>query len=303
MGILIQDIHTYLPEKQLNNHYFENFLDTSDEWITKRTGIRSRYFAEESVTDMAIACAKALVDKHPSVNIELILCASFTDTDRMPSVSASVANACHLLGSVRALDINVACSGFVAALDVADAMLAPDGYALVIGSEKISSFLDMTDRGTAILFGDGAGAVLVRKTSVPSDAVYGLTEDNDYLSLTADHKIQMDGREVFKFAVHSLKRIIPEMIQRYGEPDYIVCHQANERILDHVSHALGLSNAKFYKNIADVGNTSAASIPLCLDSMRKKQCFQTKSSVLLCGFGAGLTYYSKYVEIMCNDEI
>lgn len=303
MGIIIQDIQAYIPKKQVTNHYFEEFLDTSDEWIRKRTGIQSRYFSDESVSEMAVLCAKPLLQRSGGNTVSLIISASFTDTQRMPSVSAAVANACQLFGKVRVFDINVACSGFAAALDLADALLSLGEKALIIGSEQISSFLDMTDRGTSILFGDGAGAVLVEKTADDSPATFGLVEDKGYLSLNPEQKIQMDGREVFKFAVSSLKKIIPEMIERCGEPDYIVCHQANERILDHVSHALGIDSSKFYKNVAEVGNTSAASIPLCLDNMRREKCFQNKSGLLLCGFGAGLTYYSKYVEIQCNDEI
>lgn len=302
MGLLIQDIYSYLPKRQLTNHDFEKILDTSDEWITKRTGIKSRHFGEESVAEMAVICAKALYSKHPLCNITLVIAASFTDKQRMPSISATAANACGLFGKVRVLDINVACSGFVAALDLADNLLAIGEHALIIGTEQISSFLDMSDRGTAILFGDGAGAVLVQKNNLSLPVSFGLVEDHDYLYLNENLQIRMDGREVFKFAVNSLKKIIPEMITQYKEPDYIICHQANERILDHVSQALKLPYTRFFKNIANVGNTSAASIPLCLDKMRQEKYFRARSTLLLCGFGAGLTYYSKYVEIQCNDE-
>lgn len=302
MGILIKDTYTYLPDKQVDNHYFEQILDTSDEWIRKRTGIQARYFSQKSVGEMAILCARPLVQKHPDPKISLIIVATFTDQNPMPSAAASVANACGLFGRVRAFDINVACSGFVAALDLADALLSEGECGLIIGSEKISDFLDMADRGTAILFGDGAGAALVKKTRQESGSDFGLVQDQAYLYLNESGKIKMDGKEVFRFAVNTLKASIQDMTSQYGQPDYIVCHQANERILNHVCQALGLEEEKFYKNIGQIGNTSAASIPLCLNQMRSEKYFQTRTKVLLCGFGAGLTYYSKYVEIEYNDE-
>lgn len=302
MGILIKDIVSYLPNTKIDNYYFEKIMDTSHEWITKRTGIHQRHFGEETAKDMAVLCAKNLKEKHPDTPISLVVAASFTDRNRMPSISASVANACDYLGNVRAFDINLACSGFVAALDMAEKFLEVGEYGLVVGAEQISPFLDMTDRGTAILFGDGAGAVLVQKTDSPALTDYEMVEDIGYLALNPDGKITMDGREVFKFAVSSLKKSIRKMIDACGEPDYIICHQANERIIDHVSHALNISPTKFYKNITEVGNTSAASIPLCLSQMKENQLLKTKVSALTCGFGAGLTYYSKYVEIECNDE-
>lgn len=303
MGILITDTSSYLPKNKIDNHYFEKIMDTSDEWIKKRTGISTRHFGEESVSDMAIACAKEIVSRHEALPISLVVVASFTDQNRMPSVSSAVANACGLLGKVRAFDINMACSGFVAALDMAEKFLEDGEYGLVIGSEQISSFLDMSDRGTAILFGDGAGAVLVQKNASPAWTDFGLVRDENNLALNEDHKITMNGREVFVFAVTTLKETIQKLRDAMGEPDYIVCHQANERILDHVSHALKIDPKKFYKTVSQIGNTSAASIPICFDLMKKENLLQQKVSVLTCGFGAGLTYYSKYVEMKINDEI
>lgn len=300
MGILIKDISYYLPEKKLDNHFFEQYLDTSDEWIVKRTGIKSRHFSESGVAEMAVHCAKELCRKNAVDNIKLIVACSFTDRQRMPSVSASIANACKLFGEIRAFDINLACSGFVAGLDMAENFLNVGEQAIVVGSEQISHFLDMQDRGTCILFGDGAGAVLVEKTDSPSPTSFGLVEDKHYLCMNENEKIQMDGREVFKFAVGVLKANIAQMLPYH--PQYIVCHQANERIIDHVSHALKIAPEKFYKNLNEVGNTSAASIPLCLAKMKENHCFPKKTSILLCGFGAGLTYYNKLVEIECHDE-
>lgn len=302
MGILIKDSSSYLPENKVDNHYFETIMDTSDEWIKKRTGISSRHLGNKSVQEMAIQCAKELLSGHSELTISLVIVATFTDQHRMPSVSSAVANACHLLGKVRAFDINIACSGFAAALDMADKFLDEGEHAIVIGSEQISSFLDMTDRSTAILFGDGAGAVLVQKNGMTTFTDYGLVADSNHLSLNNNHKIRMNGQEVFVFAVTVLKETIRKAIESIGEPDYIICHQANERILDHVSHALKINPTKFYKTVSMLGNTSAASIPLCIDFMKKDNLFRQKVSVLTCGFGAGLTYYSKYVEIKINDE-
>lgn len=303
MGILIKNISTYLPEKKLYNQYFESFLDTSDEWIKKRTGINSRYFSDKDVTEMSIMCTKKLLEKQNNSKISLIISSSFTDKNRMPSVSASVANYFGLFGKIRTLDINVACSGFVSAVDLADSLLKVGEFAIIIGAEQISEYLDMSDRGTAILFGDGAGAILIEKISEYEEASFGIVKDENYLYLDKENKIRMDGKEVFKFAVKYLKDSISGMLKKYGDVDYIVCHQANERILDNVSNKLEIDSKKFYKNVDQVGNTSSASIPLLLNKMKSENCFNQRSSILLCGFGAGLVYYNKHVEIECNDEI
>lgn len=302
MGIIIKNTGSYLPPKILDNQYFEEILDTSDEWITKRTGIKKRHFSTESVAQMAIKSVEPMMAKADASKIKLIVCATFSDEEIIPAVSSKIANHFQIFGNVRIFDINLACTGFVAAMDLAEKFLETGEQALVVASERISSFLDMRDRTTAILFGDGAGAVLVQKTDDFSPTSYGLQRDEELLGIR-DKKIYMNGNEVFKFAVNSLKNSLSEIIAQKKDYDFIVSHQANIRILNHVSKSLGISGEVFYSNIADVGNTSAASIPICLDAMKKEGFFKSRKRMIISGFGAGLIYYSKYVEMECDDEL
>lgn len=302
MGIIIKNTGSYLPPKTLDNHYFEERLETSDEWITKRTGIKKRHFSTESVSQMAIKSIEPIMVDADTSKIKLIVCATFSDEEIIPAVSAKIANHFQIFGNVRIFDINLACTGFVAAVDLAEKFLETGEQALIVASETISSFLDMSDRATAILFGDGAGAVLVEKTDDFSPISYGLQKDDRLLGMK-NKKIFMNGNEVFKFAVNALKNSLSEITGQRNDYDFIVSHQANIRILNHVSKSLGISGEVFYSNIADVGNTSAASIPICLDAMKKEGLFKSKKQMIISGFGAGLIYYSKYVEIKCDDEL
>lgn len=300
MGIVIKKIGTYLPEQIIDNHYFEQRLDTSDEWITKRTGIKTRRFTDKSVSEMAIKAVEEIIQGVDLAKIKLVLCATFSDREIMPNVSSKVANHFHIFGSIRTFDINLACSGFVAAVDMAEHFLNSGEQAILVASEDISSFMDFTDRSTSILFGDGAGAVVLEKNSNPSPTHFGLEPDHKYLGIEKG-KIYMQGNDVFKFAVGALKTSISELLLERLPFDYVVCHQANIRILNHVARALEIEEDKFHANISEVGNTSAASIPICLGDMKQKGLLSGKKKMIICGFGAGLVYYSKYIEVDLND--
>ncbi len=286
-------------EKVVTNADFEKILETSDEWIASRTGIRERRFVSESQTNvsLATAAAKQAIEKSGIDVADIAVCivATFTPDVATPSVSCVVGKQLGLNEDTTCFDLNSACTGFVYASNVAYSMLAanPDKYALVIGSEKISKKLDMTDRGTAILFGDGAGAtVLKREEDLPYAFTAGFVADVDesLYCRDADDKIVMDGKAVFRFATSKMSKAISDIFSKYNltsdDIDVIIPHQANRRIIDHVAKKLGLDTQKIFVNLDKIGNTSAASIPLALCEAGVER----GKRVLCVGFGAGLTY-------------
>jgi 3-oxoacyl-[acyl-carrier-protein] synthase III len=317
---------SYLPEKVLSNHDFEKFLDTSDEWITTRTGIKERRIAAEteSTADMATAAAKAAIADaglRPD-EIELIITATFTPELMLPSTACIVQQRLGT-GECVAFDLAAACSGFVYALSVATQFIETGKYrnALVIGAETMSRFTDYRDRGSCILFGDGAGAVVL---SAGQDGVRGVR----YVKMSADgagwellyipaggsrrpasaetvenreHYVKLDGREIYKFAVHKMQMLIEDAMQQCGltvaDVDMIVPHQVNQRIIDSACRHLGFPTEKVYLNIDRTGNTSAASVPIALDEARRRGRIRQGDTVLMVAFGAGLTWGSAMVTM------
>ena len=309
MGIRIVATGRCLPKKQLSNDMLSEMVETNDEWIRTRTGIRNRYQCEdESCVSLAAgAAAQAYVRAGIAKDeIAAVIVASTTSDDMLPSSASMVAQQLALPEEILSFDISTACTGFLTGLAVARGLLltSPKKYAVVVGSEQLSRIVDYTDRGTCILFGDGAGAAVVTLADKPylqkswtrgcREMLYcpGVGQERQ--------KIVMQGTEVFKFAVKVLQQGIDEILQEAGltlaDIDFVICHQANERIIRHVQRKYKGQEDKFYMNIADYGNTSAASIPIALDEMAESGILKEGMKLLCVAFGAGLTWNSVYME-------
>jgi 3-oxoacyl-[acyl-carrier-protein] synthase III len=306
-----------VPDRVLTNHELSQMVDTSDEWIVSRTGIRERRIVEldESATSMSIqagvaACEKAGIDP---ADVDLVIVGTYTADHQMPSVASLVQNA---LGARRAgaFDVNAACSGFVYALAVGSQFIESGVYSkvLVIGTDIASRFLDYTDRSTCILFGDGAGAVVLQA----SDADEGLLSivlgsdgsaghhltlgDNTNLgglngTRTVDRAfMKMNGPEVFRFAVKVMGEAAAEAVIKagltFGDIDLLVPHQANLRIIDTAAKRLELPRDRVWVNVDRYGNTSSASVPICLVEAVDAGAIQDGMNVVVVAFGGGLTW-------------
>ena len=292
-----------LPTRVLDNDAMTAYVETSDEWITTRTGIRQRHFCGEgeSTTTLAIEAARKALDDSGLDKSEIgcVIVATSSGEYVMPSTACLVHKALELNENIPVFDLGAACAGFLYAVDAARAMLLAHGSraALVIGAEQMSQLLDMADRNTCVLFGDAAGA-----------AVFALDEDAEYAYVCGtrgDMAIQvggprrtlpmtMEGQNVFRFAVSTIPVTVDELLEKTGktldEVDWVVCHQANQRIIDASVRRLGVPAEKFYKNLDRYANTSAASIPLALAEMKESGKLTSGQRVILVGFGGGLTW-------------
>ncbi len=296
MGLKIKDVKSLNTGKKVDNAYFETILDTSDEWIQTRTGIKSRYFTDELPSDMAVKLGKIL-EFHKD-RVKMIIVTSFSNDLIMPSMAGKVHTQLDLLEECFSMDLNAACAGFVASMILAEKYLDEGDEALLIASEKISSCLDFTDRGTSILFGDGCAGMVVEKNSklwVSDERTYN---DDDSLVLKKGEFIKMHGQEVFRFACSKVPESIEKVATKANIPldevDYVFAHQANVRILDQVSKRTGITNEKFLKNIADNGNTSAASVPTLVNDYKNQ--IKEGDKVIFSAFGAGLVVNSILME-------
>lgn len=306
----------YLPEKILTNADLEKMVDTSDEWIVQRTGIKERRIAAEGQTtaDMAAEAAREALEKggFKPEDIDGIIVATTTPDKTCPSVAVHVQAALGIAPCV-AFDLQAVCSGFVYALSVADKFVVTgqNKRMLVIGAEKISSILDWTDRGTCVLFGDGAGAVVVEADEtgagtiddrgIISTHLYAEGKLKDILGTdggvattqTAGH-MRMDGPEVFKHAVCYLSSIVTEVLEvneiEASDIDWLVPHQANIRIIDGTARKLGMDTDQVVVTVDKHGNTSAASVPLALAEAVNSGQIKRGDLLLMEALGAGLTW-------------
>ena len=293
-----------LPRRMVTNEDLSRVVDTSDEWITTRTGIRSRHWCaeDESAATLAIAAARQALERSglSAADIGCCICATLSAPDATPSVACQIQRALGLPEDRPALDVNAACSGFVYGTAVARGLLATMGgrYALVVGSEALSRLMDPTDRSTCVLFGDGAGAAIFRLADTPFALTLG-ARGSDVLHAGGPDRngsapITMDGRAVFRFAVETLPKCLHAVLDETGktldEVDWVVCHQANSRIIDHCVRALKADPAKFYKNMDRHGNTSAASIPVALNELAERGLLPAGQPLACIGFGGGLTW-------------
>ena len=309
--------HAY-PEGILTNADLEKIVDTSDEWITSRTGIKQRHKAAENeyTSQFGTAAAKQALERAglKPEDIDLIVCATTTPDQIMPSTGALIQ---AQIGAVNAagMDVFAACSGFLYGLTMVESMVRTGqiNYALVIGAEVLTKYVDYTDRGTCVIFGDGAGAAVIGAvpegkgilaTKIKSDGRY---EEQLYapgggtkLGTTHEtidnrmHFFKMKGNELFKVAVRSMADISAEMVEKAGytvdDVDLVIPHQANQRITDAVASRLGVPEEKVYSNIAEHGNTSSASIPIAIDECIESGKIKEGSLVLLTAFGGGVTW-------------
>lgn len=291
----------YIPEKILDNEALSKLVDTSDEWIRSRTGIRRRHIAgeKETVAFMAGEAAKAALQnaKLNGSAVELILAATMSAEEAMPGVAARVQQTIGAKGAA-SFDINSACTGFLAALNTAQTYIEAGIYktVLVVGAEKLSSLVDWNDRNSCILFGDGAGAVVLKADPEGLYVQESHSEGEKGQALTAPKNgfLQMDGRAVFEFAVSRVPEVIREVLKKAGiekeEVDFYLLHQANRRIISAAVKRLGLEEERFPMNMEEYGNTSAASIPILLYEENRRGKLKKDSLLVLSGFGGGLTY-------------
>ncbi len=313
---------SYAPERVVTNDDLAHMVETSDEWIRTRTGIRERRIAapSESTSDMAVQAARrALADAGlAAADIDLLIVATLTPDMPMPATACFVQPKLGVPTSAACFDLAAACSGFVYALDTACAMVGSGRYrkALVIGVEKLSAVLDWQDRTTCVLFGDGAGAVVVGASDEPGRGLLGTRlgafgdgADLLYIShggvlfpstpesvAARDHCIRMKGKEVFKLAVRAMDEAARDILEQHqvraDQISLVIPHQANLRIIEAISAYLELPMERFFVNVDRYGNTSAASIPLALDEARRSGRIKPGDLTLLVAFGAGLTYGS-----------
>lgn len=304
---------SYLPENVLTNDDLSRMVDTNDEWIRTRTGILRRHIAKDvNTAEMAAkAAANALENSNvlPDM-IDLLVVATSTPDYAMPSCSCLVQG---IIGAENAMcvDINAACSGFIEALDIANAYLKAGIYkcALVIGAERMSQVVDFTDRNTCVLFGDGAGACVVKATDEPGGIIDrqfsadGLKAEfiiGGSISDKTKRYTAMNGQEVFKFATRKVPESIESILEKNttvkDEINHYILHQANIRIIENVAKKLGVPFERFPSNIAEYGNTSSASIPILLDEMNRNNKLRPNDKIILSGFGAGLSWGSILME-------
>lgn len=302
MGTKIIGTGVYLPKNVLTNFDLEKIVDTSDEWITTRTGIKERRIAkEETVTYMATQAAKeALKNANLSPEeLDLIILATLTPQKRFPSTACLVQAQLGARG-VYAFDISAACSGFIYALDVADSFIKSRKAKniLVIGAEKLSEAVDWEDRSTCVLFGDGAGAVVVTNSDDESDVLaskmYAEGSLEELLHADTCGYIRMKGRELFKVAVRSMEEVCREVLERAGvkpeEVSLVIPHQANVRIINALAEKLGIPKEKVFVNIQKYGNTSAASIPIAFHEAINEGKLKRGDLILMTAMGGGLTW-------------
>lgn len=316
-------IGSYVPERVLSNFDLEKMVDTSDEWIKTRTGISFRRIGAEHActSDLGVEAAKKALQnaKLSAEDIELIIVASASPDMIFPSTACIIQSKLNAVNAA-AFDLQAGCTGFIYALTCADQFISSGLYknVLVIGAEMLSRITDWEDRNTCVLFGDGAGAVVVSEVDEGGILAHVLGSDgdrSDLLTLPAGgtkepasfetlknhrHYIKMNGNEVFKFATRILEESVRKVLEKIGLPieklDYIVPHQANIRIIDAAIKRLKFPRSQVVVNLDRYGNMSAASIPVALDEAYRDKRIKKGNKVVLVGFGAGLTWGANFLE-------
>ncbi len=313
LQVTITGLGAYAPERVMTNDDLERMVDTSDEWIMERTGIRERRIAAEdqALSDLSLPAARQALEQAGigGADIDLLIVATVTPDMMFPSTSAMLADQ---LGATNAgaYDLSAGCTGFMYALVQAYGMIAAglSQRALVVGGDVLSRILDWTDRSTVVLFGDGAGAAVLERSDDAGFLAFELGADGaggEHLWLPGsgsrrfenpDQFVKMNGREVFKFATRVLVQSAEAVLERYGatidDVDVYVPHQANVRIIDHATKKLGIPSDRVVINVDRYGNTSSGSIPLALAEAQADGRLQAGNLVLMTGMGAGLTWGS-----------
>jgi 3-oxoacyl-[acyl-carrier-protein] synthase III len=306
---VINGTGSYLPERFVTNQDLESTLDTSHEWILSRTGISSRHIASDYETTSYMACQAAIKAIAASTiaaeDLDLILVASCTPDHFFPGMACNVQKALNIKRPIPAFDVGAACSGFIYAMDIAKQYIqaGTSKHILVIGSESMSRALDWNDRSTCVLFGDGAGAVVLSASDKPgvlASTIHALHDENSLLTYpnfaTEAQKsfIGMRGNEVFKLAVNIMGDVVDEALQlcnlQKSDINWLIPHQANIRIIQAIAKKLGLAMSNVIVTIEKQGNTSAASIPLALDYSIREQRIKRGDLLLMESFGGGMTW-------------
>ncbi len=314
-----------LPEKIVDNHYFESIIDTSDEWIVQRTGVRERRHVGEgeSTATLATAAAReALANAGcEATDLDLIICATITPEQPFPATACFVQEA---LGAtdVAAMDLSAACSGFVYAMSIATAFIESGHYKriLIIGAETLSRTTDFTDRGSCILFGDGAGAAVLEATEEDKGVLYTVMKADgtgkDFIHIPAggsktpltaelieakEDKMKMDGRGIYKFAVAKMQWLMGDCMDACGltpdDIDMVIPHQVNSRIIDSAASNHNFPIEKVYTTLDRFGHTSAASVPIALAEAIEAGVVREGMTILFVAFGAGLTWAGGVVKL------
>ena len=313
MGIKIVSTGSFLPDRVLTNFDLEKMVETSDEWITARTGIRERRISEgETTSDLATEAAVRALEGRDPQEVDLIVVATATPDAFFPSTACKVQAKIENKRAI-AFDISAACTGFIYALYVADSIMRTKEIdkALVIGAERFSKIINWKDRTTCILFGDGAGAVLLRKEEDEGILGFDLGADGSYGDLLYvpsvgsneeyPFYVRMKGNEVFKVAVRTMVESARRVLDKSGvlaeEIKLLIPHQANVRIINAVAERLGISEEKIFINLDRYGNTSAASIPIALDEAVREGRLKKGDLVLLVAFGGGFTWGSCIIRV------
>ena len=322
MAIRIIGTGSYLPKKVADNHFLSTIVDTDDEWIRQRTGIKERHLSngKEGTTYMATHAAEAALENAgiPADELDMIIVATVSADTYVPSTSCQVQGA---IGAIRAtcFDLNAACSGFLFAMNTAYAYIEM-GMAktiLIIGAETLSREVDWSDRSSCILFGDGAGAAIMRQEEGKGGLIASVTgsdgSQGDVLtckgrgiqnpfhqSKRKKDYLRMEGQAVFRFAVTMVPRCIKQILKKTGydteDIKFFVLHQANVRILELIAKRLKVDIDKFPMNLDHYGNTSSASIPILLDELNRNNLLEPGDKIVLSGFGGGLTWGAVLIE-------
>lgn len=303
-GLHILGTGRAVPDQIITNDDLARRVDTNDEWIVARTGIRERRFAREgeSLTQFTVAAARQALERAGLKPEDIGLCITATVTsDRLfPSQACLIHQGLGLPEDCPAFDLSAGCTGFLYAMETAAAMLPRMNrpYALLVGGELLSRIVDMDDRSTCILFGDGAGAAVVESTEAGWYSVLGTRGDRDVLWAWGPGQerpyLHMDGQGVFQFALKTVPQVAKQLLEKAGmdkeQVDWYVPHQANHRIVESVAKRLKMPLSRFYENMDRYGNTSAGSIPIALDEMAEQGLLKKGQWVMCLGFGAGLTW-------------
>ena len=316
MSFRIIGTGSFLPARAVNNDEMSRFFDTSDEWITQRVGIKERRFcATETTADLAYGASAAAFEMAgiAADELDMIICATVSADNLAPSLACSLQ---QMLGAdCPAMDINAACSGFIYALDVAAGFFCRGAKKiLVVGEERLSQIIDWTDRGTAVIFADGAGAMVLESGDAylasklyarGGDTVLNIPaysgESIFYKNEAKKPFVRMNGQETFKFAVKAMCTDLVDVTEAAGlaldDLNWIIPHQANIRIIDTAVRKLGIPPERCLSNISKVGNTSAASVPILTDELFRSGNLRDGDIIAMCSFGAGLTSAACVIRI------
>lgn len=293
----------YIPKVQITNKELEEKYNVEENYIFKMTGIKQRFYAEEEIEELAINATKKALENIKE-NIDLIIVASVSETNQMPSISYKIQKHFNIKNCM-CIDILAGCAGFINALDIAKLYIDANriNTALVVGVEKLSNFIDKTDINTEILLSDGAGAIVIKKSQEPKlyySYIESKGQKGEILTYTDKNKIYMNGKEIYKYAVTDTVKNINKLLDisniNIEELSHIIPHQSNKRILESISKKLNIKEDKMYFNVDKYGNTFCASIPIAIDDMIKLNKLKEKDKIILIGYGGGLNTGSILLE-------